>query len=350
MRLEFRPVVGLHHGARKGSRRNASLATALAGEPFLADPCWGGDPLRGGETARLSQQTVHMTTLSVSAADRARRLALLFVLSLASAACAIQSGPPAALRIATTTSVESSGLLAAILPAFERTSGIKVGVLPVGSGAALGLLERGDAAAGLTHDPRAEAAALEAAVITNYRKIMFNDFVIVGPPEDPADIAHASSAIDAMRRIAATGAVFASRGDASGTHSREQELWAFAKRRPAHDVLLDTGQGMSGTLRVASEKRAYTLTDRATFEQVRSALRLTSLYEGGSALLNTYAFFLRTGLPAAEREAATRLSEWLADGEGRQLVARFHVNGRSVFEAWPAGIPRHQPADLPDAR
>lgn len=306
--------------------------------------------LRVGETSRLSQQTVHMTTPSVPAAERARRLALLLVLSLAGAACAIQSGPPAILRIATTTSVENSGLLAAILPAFERTADIKVEVLPVGSGQALALLERGDAVAGLTHDPRAEAKAVEAGVIANYRKIMFNDFVIVGPREDPADVAHAAGAVDAMRRIAATGAMFASRGDASGTYSREQELWALAKQRPAHDVLLETGQGMSATLRIASEKRAYAFTDRATFEQVRSGLRLTSLYEGGSILLNTYAIFLRTGLTPAEQEAATRLADWLADGEGRPLVARFHVNGQPVFTIWPAGTPRDQPADLPNAR
>jgi tungstate transport system substrate-binding protein len=254
------------------------------------------------------------------------------------------------LRIATTTSVENSGLLTAVLPAFERKAHIRVEVLPVGSGQALGLLERGDVVAGLTHDPSAEVSALEAGVITSYRKIMFNDFVIVGPREDPARIAHASSAVDAMQRIATTGAMFASRGDASGTYAREQELWAFAQQRPAHGVLLETGQGMSATLRIASEKGAYTLTDRATFEQVRSGLRLASLYEDGSDLLNTYAIFLRTGLTAAEREAGTTLADWLANGEGRQLVAGFLVEGRSVFTIWPAGSPRNLPGDLPNAR
>ncbi len=290
-----------------------------------------------------------MTLFDVRAAQRAQRLTLLLVLSLSAAAYTDQSAPTI-LRIATTTSVENSGLLAAILPAFERKAHVKVEVLPVGSGQALGLLKRGDVVAGLTHDPNAEASALEAGVITSYRKIMFNEFIIVGPREDPAHLAHASSAVDAMRHIATTGAVFVSRGDASGTYSREQELWALAKQRPAHHLLLETGQGMSATLRIASEKRAYTLTDRATFEQLRSGLRLASLYEGGSALLNTYAIFLRARLTAADREAGTKLADWFADGEGRQLVAGFLAKGQPVFNIWPANIPRNQPTDLPNAR
>jgi tungstate transport system substrate-binding protein len=257
---------------------------------------------------------------------------------------------PNTVRVATTSSVENSGLLDEILPAFERQHAVKVEVLPVGSGQALGLLERGDAALGLTHDPGAEAPALAAGIVSDYRKIMFNDFVIVGPPRDPAGIARASDAVDAMRRIAAEGAAFVSRGDASGTYAREQRLWSLAGQRPAPGQLLETGQGMAATLRVASEKGAYTLTDRATFEQFRSDLQLGSLYEGGPGLLNTYSIFLRASLTGAEREAALALADWFADGAGRQLAAGFRVNGQAVFRVWPAGIPRNQPADLPDAR
>jgi tungstate transport system substrate-binding protein len=285
----------------------------------------------------------------MAAGRRARRLALALVFPLCVEMWACQPRP-GTVRLATTTSVENSGLLAAILPAFERRFHMKVEVLPVGSGQALGLLKRGDVAAGLTHDPAAEASALAAGIITSYRKIMFNDFIIVGPREDPAAIVHAADAVDAMRRIASSGAVFASRGDSSGTYSREQQLWALAKQRPAGGNLLETGQGMSATLRVASEKRAYTLTDRATFEQVRSGLQLASLYEGGPALLNTYAIFLRAGLTGAERDAATTLADWFADGEGRELVAGFLANGRAVFSVWPTGIPRNQPTDPPHAR
>ena len=283
------------------------------------------------------------------AGRHARRLALMLVFPLCVEMWACQQ-KPRMVRVATTTSVENSGLLAAILPAFEAKYHTKVEVLPVGSGQALGLLKRGDVAAGLTHDPAAEASALAAGIITGYRKIMFNDFVIVGPRDDPAGVMLAADAVDAMRRIVASAALFASRGDASGTYSREQELWALAKERPTEGRLLETGQGMSATLRVASEKRAYTLTDRATFEQVRSGLQLASCYEGGPSLLNTYSFFLGAGLTGADREAATTLADWLADGEGRELVAGFQANGRAVFSVWPTGIPRDQPTHLPHAR
>lgn len=249
--------------------------------------------------------------------------------------------------MATTTSVENSGLLAAILPVFSQQSGISVEVLAVGSGQALALLKRGEVAVGLTHDPAAEAAALVGGTIAGYRKIMFNDFIIAGPPDDPAGIARASDAVDAFTRIAASDTTFVSRGDASGTYSREQQLWALAHHRPPPARLLETGQGMGGTLRIASEKNAYTLSDRATFEQFRQALRLTALYQGGPALLNTYAVFVRPGLTGTEQAAASRLTGWLADGDGRPMVEGFVANGRAVFQLWPISAPRSSPADLP---
>jgi tungstate transport system substrate-binding protein len=286
----------------------------------------------------------------MTAGKRAACPALVLVLlPLMLAVCGCQR-PAERLRMATTTSVENTGLLAAILPAFEATHHVKIEVLPVGSGQALALIKRGDADVGLTHDSDAEAAALAAGTVTGYRKIMFNDFLIVGPREDPAGIAHAADAVDAMRRIAATGAIFISRGDSSGTHAREKILWTRAGQRPTRERLLETGQGMSGTLRVASEKRAYTLTDRATFETFRSKLELTVQFEGGPALLNTYAIFLRAGLSGPTRDAAAALADWFADGEGRTLVAKFQANGRTIFNVWPAGAPRAQPTDLPNAR
>jgi tungstate transport system substrate-binding protein len=263
-------------------------------------------------------------------------------------ACA--AGPaPTVLPVATTTSVDNSGLLAAILPAFEERHGVRVDVLAVGSGRALALVARGDAAAALTHDPHAEASALDAGTITTYRKIMFNDFLIVGPDDDPAGVGDAADATDAMRQIATSGATFVSRADGSGTHSREQELWDLTGQRPTNIGLLETGRGMSATLRVASERHGYTLTDRATFEQVRSGMALVPLVEEGPGLLNTYAIFLRAGLTGAERDAAVALADWLSDGEGRQLVTDFRANGQAVFNIWPAGSPRERPSDVPDA-
>ncbi len=249
--------------------------------------------------------------------------------------------------MATTTSVENSGLLAAILPAYERSAHVTVEVLAVGSGRALNLLEHGDVTLALTHDPPAEEAALAKGTIANYRKIMFNDFIIVGPAADPAGVAAASDGVDAFGRIAAGQALFVSRGDASGTYSREQQLWGQAGRRPVQDKLLETGQGMGGTLRVASERNAYTLTDRATFEQLRRGLRLALLFEGGPAMLNTYAIFIRAAATGADRAAAATLSDWFAEGEGRPLIASFTANGRRVFSLWPERTPRTRPTDLP---
>ena len=263
---------------------------------------------------------------------------------LAAAACRSQ---PQVIRMATTTSVDNSGLLAGILPEFTRGTHVTVDVLAVGSGQALNLLKRGEVALALTHDPAAESAALAAGVMTGYQKIMFNEFIIAGPAGDPAGIARATDAVDAFARIVDSDATFVSRGDASGTFSREQELWTLAKRRPAPSRLLEAGQGMGGTLRIANERNAYTLTDRATFEQFRQALRLTSLYEGGAELVNTYSVFVRRGLTGTELTAASALTEWLADGEGRLLIAAFVANGRPVFQLWPLGTPRGSPADLP---
>jgi len=275
---------------------------------------------------------------------RLNRLAVALVCLGTAAACRSNRD---VVRMATTTSVENSGLLSRILPAFSQDAHVSVEVLAVGSGQALNLLKRGEVAVGLTHDPAAEAAALSTGAITGYRKIMFNDFVIAGPPADPAGVARAFDAADAFARIAAADVTFVSRGDASGTYSREQELWALAKRRPAPQRLLEVGQGMGGTLRVAGEMNGYTLSDRATFEQFRSALRLTILYQGGSALLNTYAIFLRPGLTGRERAAASALADWLADGAGRQQIAGFVANGQTVFHVWPRGAPRESPSDLP---
>jgi tungstate transport system substrate-binding protein len=198
---------------------------------------------------------------------------LLFWLATAAVAgCAAHSEP---LRLATTTSVENSGLLQEILPAFQEATGIEVQVLPVGSGRALQLLRRGDADVALTHDPVAEATFLSEMPSATYRKTMFNDFVVVGPTPDDAAVRRASSATDAMHRVATSDALFVSRGDESGTHTRENQLWQKSGAKPPANRVLETGQGMAATLRVASERRAYTLTDRATFAQLSQMIRIS---------------------------------------------------------------------------
>lgn len=248
------------------------------------------------------------------------------------------------LRLATTTSVDNSGLLDAILPAFRAESGIDVQVMAVGSGRALQLLRRGDADIALTHDADAEEAFIREGRLVLYRKLMFNDFLIVGPVDDPAAVRDAPTAADAMRRIARSASPFVSRGDASGTHAREQQLWNLAGVRPPAGRLLETGQGMAATLRVASEREGYCLTDRATFLQLAPALRLARVFEGGVEMLNTYAIIVANG-GAPRCEAGKRLVSWLAEGRGRRLVEEFAVAGAHPFTPWPVG----RPADTPRA-
>jgi tungstate transport system substrate-binding protein len=248
------------------------------------------------------------------------------------------------LRLATTTSVDNSGLLQAILPSFRQETGIEVQVLAVGSGRAVELLRRGDADMALTHDPVIEAVLLKERPVAAYRKIMFNDFVVVGPEQDEAGVREATDASDAMRRIAMSAAVFVSRGDESGTHAREQQLWLKAGATPRGDRLLETGQGMAATLRVVSERHAYTPTDRATLTQLAPALTLKPLFENDPDLLNTYAVIVRE---TTRESGAMRFMTWLSEGDGRDRIASFTIAGTHPFIIWPAGERRDRPDALP---
>jgi tungstate transport system substrate-binding protein len=253
----------------------------------------------------------------------------LLVASLVVATALACGGEPRPLRLATTTSVDHSGLLGVVLPVFTGEVGVRVDVLAVGTGRALALLARNDADIALTHDPDAERTFLDAHPGASRVSIMANDFVVVGPDEDPAAIGGAASADEAFRRLAARHAAFVSRGDGSGTHARERALWAAAGRMPDAARLVETGQGMSATLRVASERRAYTLTDRATFLQMAPTLSLGVRFEGGSDLVNTYALVLT---PASSRARdAERLRAWFTSESGRAAVAAFRVAGQQAF-------------------
>jgi tungstate transport system substrate-binding protein len=286
-----------------------------------------------------------MSSRSLQSSERWAALALL--VSFCFAAC---SRPPAVLHMSTTTSVENSGLLAEIMPSFEKATGIDVQVVAVGSGRALANFENGDADVALTHDPDAEQAIVDRSVTARYRKIMFNDFVIAGPTDDPAHIKGSMDALAAMRQIASSKAPFASRGDASGTHAREQRLWKLAGTRPEGKALIETGSGMAATLRVASERAAYVLTDRATLLQLQSTLRLVILDEDDVLYLNTYAVMTRAGLEGSRKENADRLLDWFVGSEARQLIAGYRLKGQAAFSVWPAGAPVDRPDALPNGR
>lgn len=251
------------------------------------------------------------------------------------------------LRLATTTSVENSGLMEVLIPAFRHDTGLDVQVISVGSGKAMQLARNGDTDLILVHDPDGERTLLHEGRIAFYRKIMFNRFLIVGPTSDPAQIRNATNVYEALARIAASASLFVSRGDLSGTHAREQILWERARKEPQNNRLIDTGQGMAATLRVASERGAYCLTDEATFSQLLPTLRLEKLFEGGAPLLNTYAVIVVRQKDKRRESIAERMAIWLSDGNGRRVIENFKVKGRAPFNAWPLHTARDAPDDLP---
>ena len=196
--------------------------------------------------------------------------------------------PPTDVILATTTSLQETGLLDTLTPLFHAATGFTLRPVAVGSGQALKMGERGDADVVLAHAPEAEAAFMEAGHGVRRRVVAWNYFTIVGPADDPAGVRRTPTSADALARIAATGAVFVSRGDSSGTHQRELALWRAAGGRPAWRKYLETGQGMSTTLLVADERRGYALTDLATYGSLRRRLDLVPLRGEEAALRNVY--------------------------------------------------------------
>ena len=261
-------------------------------------------------------------------------------LCVAAVACG-RSNRPLALDIATTTSVRNSGLLDAILPFFGEAT---VRVHAAGSGRSLQMLRDGLVALVISHAPEAEARYLRDHPAWDYRKLAHNRFVIVGPPGDPARVRDAADALDAFRRIAAAGAPFVSRGDASGTHERELSLWKGAGVTAAPDRLLVSGPSMAFALRHAQERQGYTLSDEATFWQMERNLELVTLFAGDPRLVNTYAVIHPPGDGLAARFAA-----WLTRGDGRARIEAYRIEGRPAFTVWPADCPSSIPAALPCA-
>jgi len=219
-----------------------------------------------------------------------RILSILVLLVIILSACAPAAPQNPNLILATTTSTQDSGLLDVLIPLFEAESGYTVQTVAVGSGQALKMGEEGNADVLLVHAPSSEAAFMENGFGKDRALIMHNDFIIVGPAADPAGI-KGKPVTEALKLIGAGNAEFISRGDDSGTHKAELNLWKKAEYDPKAAALawyLETGQGMGATLTVASEKSAYTLTDRATYLANKGNLQLEILVEGDNALLNVY--------------------------------------------------------------
>jgi len=262
------------------------------------------------------------------------RLIAVFALT---AVCADRSSaqPAPSIILATTTSTQDSGLLDVLVPRFEKERGIEVKVIAVGTGAALRMAASGDADVVLVHAPEAERKYVDAGDLVDGRLVMHNDFVIVGPPEDPAGVRRLGSVAEVMRAIAARG-IFVSRGDDSGTHTQELALWAAARIEPGSLTRREeTGQGMGATLNIADQKRAYTLTDRGTYLSLQKRLRLAILFEGDPMLRNIYHVYAVNPAkhPNARHSDARAFIDFLVSVPIQQAIAAFKrdVLGQSLF-------------------
>jgi tungstate transport system substrate-binding protein len=235
--------------------------------------------------------------------------------------------------LATTTSTQDSGLLDELLPRFEKESGCSVKTIAVGSGEALELGERGDADVLLVHSPEAEEEYMQGGHGASRKAVMHNDFIVVGPADDPANIKDMSSAAEAFTRIAKAEAPFASRADESGTNTKELSLWEAAGIEPAGTWYIETGQGMGETLTIASQKQAYTLSDRGTYLATEN-LDLGLLVEGGKDLVNPYHVIVVKG-EGVDRTCAQQFSDWITSPATQREIGDFGVKeyGEPLFVA-----------------
>ncbi len=240
------------------------------------------------------------------------------------------------ITLASTTSTENSGFFGYVLPRFTAATGIGVRVVAVGTGAALRLGRRGDVDVVLVHAREAELRFIAAGHGIERRDVMYNDFVVVGPDGDPAGVRGSKDVADALRRVAATRAPFASRGDDSGTHMAERRYWkdAATDPKPGSGVwYFEAGAGMGATLNLAAAKGAYVLSDRATWLSFKNRAGLAIAVEGDPRLFNPYGVILvnPTRHPHIKSADGMRFIEWLTSDAGRAAIAGFRLAGRQVF-------------------
>ena len=229
--------------------------------------------------------------------------------------------------LATTTSTQDSGLLDVLVPMFEKENGLKVKTISVGSGQAMKMGEKGEADVLLVHSPDAEKKFMDEGFGVSRRLVMHNDFVIVGPAADPAKI-RGAGAIEAMKRIAQSGAVFASRGDNSGTHAKEKGLWKGSAINPdGQKWYQQTGLGMGQTLNIAAEKKGYALTDRATYLSLKKGLGLEVLVEGDGKLLNVYHVIELNAVkwPKVNAQGGKAFADFMVTKRIQEMIGRFGV-------------------------
>ncbi|MCL9776764.1 substrate-binding domain-containing protein [Vibrio methylphosphonaticus] len=255
-------------------------------------------------------------------------------LSVSAYAETLQSELPH-VRLATTTSTYHSGLLDYLLPEFTKETGYQVDIIAAGTGKSLRMGENGDVDLVMTHAPKAEAAFVKAGYGIEPHKVMYNDFVIVGPEKDPANVHDQKSIDQVFDSIAKTNAIFISRGDDSGTHKKELLIWQQTKIEPNFAGYRSVGQGMGPTLNMASEMQGYTMTDRGTWLAYQAKLDLAVLFEGDKQLFNPYQVILvnPARFPTLNTAGAKALSQWLVSDKGQTMINSYRKMGEQLFVA-----------------
>lgn len=237
------------------------------------------------------------------------------------------------ITVASTTSTEQSGLFEHIIPQFREATGIEVRVVAVGTGQAFAIARAGDADILMVHDTVGEKAFVDEGYGTERRNVMYNDFVIIGPSNDPAGIADAKTATDAMARIARIAAPFTSRGDDSGTHRAERRLWDDAGIETSGSWYRELGSGMGTTLNTAAGMNAYVVADRATWLNFSNRQDLAVLFEGDEVLFNQYGSVLISPErhPGLKHDLAGQWHEWLVSEEGQAAISEHTIGGKQLF-------------------
>lgn len=257
-------------------------------------------------------------------------IAVMLVVSGAAGVFAAQAAPKQKnIILATTTSTQDTGLLDVLIPIFEKATGYFVKTIAVGSGQAMTMGQKGEADVMLVHSPDAEKKFIEEGYGINRQLVMHNDFIIVGPPADPAKIKGVKSSAEAMKMIAKSESLFLSRGDNSGTHAKEKTLWKKAEITPAGQKWYqETGLGMGQTLSVAAEKKGYTLADRGTYLALKKNLGLDILVEGDAALLNIYHVMEVSGAkwPKANAAGAKAFADFMVSQKTQQIIKTFGID------------------------
>jgi tungstate transport system substrate-binding protein len=237
--------------------------------------------------------------------------------------------------LSTTTSTQDSGLLDVLIPLFEKQTGYSVKTVSVGTGQALALAAKGDADVALVHAPSLEKQYVADGKLLNRRLVMYNDFVIIGPKEDPAKIKSAKTALAALKLIAQSKSRFVSRGDNSGTHNLEKSLWKEAGIQPKGDWYIEAGQGMGATLGIANERNAYIITDRGTLLALGKRVNLPILIEGDKALLNIYSVMEVNPAngPRINAGGGKAFADFMVAPQTQNVIKSFGVEkfGRSLF-------------------